>query len=292
MCGQIPRSSVYDSRNDGANTGGDGDGMLTASRGDLGTLQTHASSLATGQATYDEDLVAIHDMLGGKAESVGARTSTNSNGGNQCKESAIVPVLLPMPIVALRGVTVRSIACGQDCFGAVTDGKHCHQLYTWGRLQARSPVVAQPKLVMVPSRDQQPTSAQTPLMRPLRNVSMLAIGMEHIVALTMCSSGGDCGNRRLGRDRVQLWTWGSGTQGQLGHGDTMASSLPREVLEISAQVHMHGDIMSIAAGNEHTVVMFTDGSLCAFGCGFFGRLGLGTEENWTTPRFLEPFSHS
>ena len=120
-------------------------------------------------------------------------------------------------------------------------------------------------------------------MLPLDGVALVAMGMEHVAVLRKCASN-NIGHQSS--DRVQLWTWGSGTQGQLGHGDTISTSLPREV-ELGSLIEAHGQVASIAAGNEHTALMFDDGALCAFGCGYFGRLGLGTEDNWASPRVLE-----
>jgi|EP01044_Picomonas_judraskeda_P004187 hypothetical protein len=270
MCGQIPRSSVYDSHEGGTNAVG-GDTSATRGAWDWGDLQAHARS-PTGQAPYDGDLVAIHDILAGGA-------TGGSGSCNNCEEPTMVPVLSPTPVLALRGITIRGIACGQDYFGAVTDSSDGHRLYTWGRLHARSAIVAQPTLVMIPATD--PRAAHV---LPLNGVSLVAMGMEHAAALVV-STGVDCGRR--GSDRVRLWTWGSGTQGQLGHGDTISASLPREVAGLSELVEGHGLVTSIAAGNEHTMLMFEDGALCAFGCGYFGRLGLGTEANWARPRLLE-----
>ena len=260
MCGQLPRSSVHDSREGETNVVG-GDTLATTGAWDWGISQAHPHR----QAPYDGDLVAIHDILVG-----------NASESNNREEPAMVPVLSPTPVVALRGITVRGIACGQDYFGAVTNSSHGRRLYAWGRLHARSAIVAQPTLVTIPA-------PQSTHVLPLNDVSLVAMGMEHAAALVVYADD-DCS--RKGSDRVRLWTWGSGTQGQLGHGDTISASLPREVAGLSELVEEHGMVTSIAAGNEHTVLMFEDGALCAFGCGYFGRLGLGTEENWARPRLL------
>jgi|EP01043_Picozoa_sp_COSAG02_P038128 hypothetical protein len=278
MCGQVPRSSVYDSR-DARAQADSRDTPMTSGAWDWGVLQPPANS-ANRQALHDADLVAIHDILSGNS------TSTSESSSN-IGAPAMVPVLSPTPVVALRDVIVRGVACGQDYFGAATDGKDGHRLYTWGRLHARSAIVAEPTLVMLPSGGARSASARTPAtpqMRPLDCVSLVAMGMEHVAVLTK-STGDDFDHENS--YRVQLWTWGSGTQGQLGHGDTISTSLPREVVGLRALVEAHGQVTSISAGNEHTALMFDDGALCAFGCGYFGRLGLGTEDNWARPRLLE-----
>ena len=284
MCGQVPRSTVYDFGDARAKAVGCGNTSTTSGAWDWGAPQPPANS-PNGQSPHDADLVAIHDILSGN-------TIGSSDSGVNLEEQAVVPVLSPTPVVALRDVTVRGIACGQDCFGAVTDGKDGRRLYTWGRLHARSAIVSQPTLVMLPSGESQPSSVGTParprMQRPLDGVLLVAMGMEHVAVLRKCASNN---TGHWSSDRAQLWTWGSGTQGQLGHGDTISCSLPREV-ELCSLIEAHGQVASIAAGNEHTALMFDDGALCAFGCGYFGRLGLGTEDNWARPRLLEPLGVS
>ena len=71
-------------------------------------------------------------------------------------------------------------------------------------------------------------------------------------------------------------TFGGGSAGQLGVGDTTNRSTPVTVLNItSASV--------VACGYQHTAVLLTDGTVRTFGIGIFGMLGVNDTTQRNTP---------
>jgi len=66
-----------------------------------------------------------------------------------------------------------------------------------------------------------------------------------------------------------LWSWGSNNQGQLGHGDVSDRWTPFVVTGIS-------NVVTVAAGQEHTVAMDASGKLWAWGRNDNGEVGDGT----------------
>ena len=282
MCGQITRASVYrsvasSSPADGRESVGAAAAAAGGASWDWGDLHSRdgIGSSKQGQAAYDQDLTNIHDILAVDAAAAGASSA-------HIAESVMVSVLSPMPVLALSSPTVRvrGIACGQDQFGAVTDANDGRRLFTWGRLHARASMVREPTLVMLPGKVSGVASSV-----PLRDVQLVAMGMEHAAVITRQSSDSAAAGGRGSCDK--LWTWGNGMQGQLGHGDTISVPVPREVTGLGKLVEAHGMVATVAAGNEHTALLFEDGTVHAFGCGWFGRLGLGSEENWARPRAVE-----
>eukprot|EP00003_Mantamonas_plastica_P013887 TRINITY_DN2413_c0_g1_i1.p3 TRINITY_DN2413_c0_g1~~TRINITY_DN2413_c0_g1_i1.p3 ORF type:complete len:152 (-),score=60.40 TRINITY_DN2413_c0_g1_i1:55-510(-) len=83
-------------------------------------------------------------------------------------------------------------------------------------------------------------------------VKDVAIGQGHTVVLTEDGS---------------VFTWGSGRQGQLGHGTTSDCLTPK-LIEMDVRA------VKIAAGSSHTAVLDESGKVWVFGKNSEGQLGL------------------
>ena len=94
-------------------------------------------------------------------------------------------------------------------------------------------------------------------------VVQVAAGDYHSTALT---AAGD------------LYTWGSGGRGRLGHGDEVTRSVP-------TVVGGTGAVMGMACGDNHSLVTTREGRVLGFGKNVKGELGLGggAEGNFLTP---------
>ena len=105
----------------------------------------------------------------------------------------------------------------------------------------------------------------------LSNVTAVACGAYHNVALK--SDG-------------TVWTWGLDNYGQLGDGGNNTNKT------IPVQVSGLTDVIAIAAGNEHTLALKSDGTVWACGYGLYGRLGLGVFDGTThtTPAQVVDFT--
>ena len=81
----------------------------------------------------------------------------------------------------------------------------------------------------------------------------------------------------------RVLTCGAGDRGQLGHGDTVNKLVLTQV----GVEHFKGvRIVMVAAGDEHSAAVGEDGSVCTWGCGHYGRLGLNDEEDRLVPTQL------
>ena len=138
------------------------------------------------------------------------------------------------------------------------------------------------------------------------------------------AAGGDTHSLVVAND--ELWSFGSGSCGQLGHDDNANQKLPKKVealkkhrIEMIAAGAFHslrgkGDsgqlghgsfshqalpkkveamrskrIEDITAGMEHSLVL-AGGELFSFGANDFGQLGHGDYQNYAVPKKVEWFS--
>nr|XP_023854299.1 X-linked retinitis pigmentosa GTPase regulator [Salvelinus alpinus] len=166
------------------------------------------------------------------------------------------------PREVMVGQSVAWVSCGYHHSAFVTvDG----DLYTFGESRNGRLGLFRDQLAnhRVP---QQVDGIQDPVIQ-------VSCGGEHTVALT----------------KEDVYTFGRGQHGQLGHGTFLFEApLPK------ALVHFrNGRVSHVTCGENHTAVITDSGILYTFGDGRHGKLGLG-EENFTNqfrptlcPRFLK-----
>ncbi|XP_055882453.1 uncharacterized protein LOC106072788 isoform X4 [Biomphalaria glabrata] len=88
----------------------------------------------------------------------------------------------------------------------------------------------------------------------------------------------------------QIYTWGWGVHGQLGHGNPEDCLIPKHVTYL-----LNLAVVQIAGGYAHSLVLtesmrvdelYTNamGDVWSFGCGYFGQLGLGMNNKTTYPQ--------
>lgn len=80
-------------------------------------------------------------------------------------------------------------------------------------------------------------------------------------------------------DRGIVMTFGSGSNGCLGHGNLTDISQPTIV-----EALLGYEMVQVACGASHVLALSTDGELFAWGRGDGGRLGLGTRESHNCPQ--------
>ena len=96
----------------------------------------------------------------------------------------------------------------------------------------------------------------------------------------MAASAGDRHSAAVGEDGA-LFVWGSGVNGRLETGYNDRRLAPVRVAGLPAPVRQ------VAAGFYHTGIVTEAGDLLMCGCGEYGRLGLGDEDDRTIPTRVE-----
>ena len=87
-------------------------------------------------------------------------------------------------------------------------------------------------------------------------------------------------------DQGDVWTWGMGNYGNLGHGDTLDKARPTAV----KMLHGSATIM-VAGGAKHSMCVTSQGKVFVWGHGDNGRLGNGAKRGTLVPEFLHTMSH-
>jgi hypothetical protein len=96
------------------------------------------------------------------------------------------------------------------------------------------------------------------------------------VAYVSCAQASMYSNIGVIKTDGTLWMWGGTNDfGQLGYGNTTASSTPKKVLD---------NVASVCVGSNHTMAVKTDGTLWTWGKDDYGQLGDGNTKNVTSPK--------
>jgi alpha-tubulin suppressor-like RCC1 family protein len=98
-------------------------------------------------------------------------------------------------------------------------------------------------------------------------ITMMAVGSDH--SLLLNSEG-------------QVFSFGSGIKGRLGHGDQDIRFIPTKIESLERT----GKIVSLAAGGSHSLVLNEEGQVFSFGGNDRGQLGLGDTINRLLPELL------
>ncbi|WOH07931.1 hypothetical protein DCAR_0727366 [Daucus carota subsp. sativus] len=173
--------------------------------------------------------------------------------GSNC---AKVDSLLPKGLESAVVLDVQNIACGGRHAALVTKQG---EMFSWGEESGGrlghgvDSDVLHPKLIDALSTT---------------NIELVACGEFHTCAVTL---SGD------------LYTWGDGQFGLLGHGNEVSHWVPKRVNGPLEGIH----VSSISCGTWHTAVVTSAGQLFTFGDGTFGVLGHGDRRNILKPREVE-----
>ncbi|KAI3746514.1 hypothetical protein L6452_08948 [Arctium lappa] len=190
-----------------------------------------------GEITGDGDVSAGPHRVG---SSVGAKMDS----------------LLPKALESAVVLDVQNIACGGRHAALVTKQG---EIFSWGEESGGrlghgvDSDVLHPKLIDGLSNT---------------NIELVACGEHHTCAVTL---SGD------------LYTWGDGNFGILGHGNEVSHWVPKRVNGPLEGIH----VSFISCGPWHTAVVTSAGQLFTFGDGTFGVLGHGDRKSVSKPREVE-----
>ncbi|CAA3024809.1 Hypothetical predicted protein [Olea europaea subsp. europaea] len=81
----------------------------------------------------------------------------------------------------------------------------------------------------------------------------------------------------------EIWSWGAGTEGQLGSGRLQDEDTPQLLHSLSS----FGPISSLSCGGAHVIALTPDGTVLTWGRGTSGQLGHGEMINSLQPKLVK-----
>jgi len=214
---------------------------------------------------------------------------------------------VPRPIMSLERHRVTNISCGWYHSALVTDDGNIYTFGAgeYGRL----------------GHGDEANQAEPTLVKALegKNISMVSCGGFHTCAITKAGAvyswgggyfgqlghGDDrerrqprlvkslkgviavqvaCGTHHTGilSDAGEVYTWGSGEFGKLGHGDDTSKQVPSVVESLRGSV-----VRWLACGGFHSAAVLDNGEAWTWGSGDKGQLGHGDLKNKWLPRLVD-----
>ncbi|XP_038055580.1 E3 ubiquitin-protein ligase HERC2-like [Patiria miniata] len=84
----------------------------------------------------------------------------------------------------------------------------------------------------------------------------------------------------------EVYTWGCGDSGELGHGDKRSCTEPTPVKSLFGAKESSQRVVFIAAGSGYSAAITAKGELYTWGSGSYGRLGHGNSEDRLNPTLV------
>uniref|UniRef100_A0A182QWD0 HECT-type E3 ubiquitin transferase n=1 Tax=Anopheles farauti TaxID=69004 RepID=A0A182QWD0_9DIPT len=227
-----------------------------STKGGTGTAQNTSKLFTLGWSAHAPELYgftateAIRTGCANFNAMISSGSGSHPVGGASCGT-------LPSPrystaTIDLRDEQVRQIVCAEHCVYILTGGGLVRSLSH--TCSSTSPVGDSSELQPIKGLEE--------------NVVQLAAHCEgrHVLALT---ATGD------------VFSWGNGEGGRLGHGDTNGREMPTRIMALADR-----QVVGVFCGSSYSAAITATGELYTWGRGTYGRLGHGNSEDKHLPTLV------